>query len=466
MQDFTQGSIPRHILRMAIPVFAGMIFQTLYYLVDLYFVARLGSDAVAGVSAAGNLQFIALAVTQVLAVGTMALIAHASGRKDRDDANRIFHQSLLMAALCVLGTLVGGYALADFYTDALSANAATALAAHQYLTWFLPALAGQFALVTLGAALRGTGVAKPTMIVQVVSVVINAILAPVLIAGWGTGRPMGVAGAGLASTIAVGAAIVMMLAYFYKLEHFVQFDRKQLTMHWDTWKRILKVGLPAGGEFALMFVYMALIYVIIRDLGAAAQAGFGIGGRVMQSLFIPAMAVAFAAAPIAGQNVGAGLLDRARRTFIIGVGMETVVMIAITILAQLEGDTLVRIFTNDPAVVAVAAGFLITISFNFVAQGVIFTASGMFQALGDTIPAMISSATRVITFAVPAWWMHNRPGFQLQHLWYLSIATVTLQAFVSVGLLHRAWKKKVAAGSAGATAPVAFSVRPAPSSRP
>ena len=442
MQDFTQGSIPRHIVRMAVPVFAGMIFQTLYYLVDLYFVARLGGDAVAGVSAAGNLQFIIMALTQVLSVGTMVLISHASGRKDREDANRIFHQSILLAALCALITLAGGYALADLYTQALSANDATALAARQYMTFFLPALAGQFALVTMGSALRGTGIAKPTMIVQVLSVLINAILAPILIAGWGTGHPLGVMGAGLASTIAVLAAVVMMLIYFLRLEHFVMFDRTQLRPHFDTWKRILKVGLPAGGEFALMFVYMGMIFVIIRDVGASAQAGFGIGSRVMQSLFIPAMAVAFAAAPIAGQNVGAGNFDRARRTFIDGVWMETLVMISITILAQLEGDTLIRIFTQDPAVVAVGAGFLGVISFNFVAQGIIFTASGMFQALGNTVPAMLSSATRVVTFAVPAWWIHNQPWFELRHLWYLSIATVTLQAVVSVSLLSRAWNRR------------------------
>ena len=123
----------------------------------------------------------------------------------------------------------------------------------------------------------------------------NAVLAPVLIAGWGTGRPLGVMGAGLASTIAVLAAVVMMLVYFLRLEHFVGFDAKQLKFHLGAWKRILKVGLPAGGEFALMFVFMGVVYAIIRDVGASAQAGFGIGGRVMQSLFLPAMAVAFAA---------------------------------------------------------------------------------------------------------------------------------------------------------------------------
>ena len=89
LHDFTQGPIARHIGRMAIPIFAGMLFQTLYYLVDLYFVAKLGGDAVAGVSAAGNLQFIVMALTQVLSVGTMVLISHAAGRKDPDDANQI-----------------------------------------------------------------------------------------------------------------------------------------------------------------------------------------------------------------------------------------------------------------------------------------------------------------------------------------------------------------------------------------
>ena len=131
------------------------------------------------------------------------------------------------------------------------------------------------------------------------------------------------------------------------------------------------------------------------------RSGFGIGGRVMQSLFLPAMAVAFAAAPIAGQCIGAGNVARARQVFWVAAGLESLLMVVLTIVAQFEGDTLVRIFTQDPEIVAVGAGYLAVISFNFVAQGVIFTASGMFQALGNTVPAMISSATRVITFAGP-----------------------------------------------------------------
>jgi Na+-driven multidrug efflux pump len=98
VNDLTQGSIPRHLVRLAAPMAAGMVFQTLYYLVDLWFVARLGGTALAGVSAAGTLQFIVLGLTQVLGIGTMVLISHAAGRKDRADANLIFNQSLLLAA--------------------------------------------------------------------------------------------------------------------------------------------------------------------------------------------------------------------------------------------------------------------------------------------------------------------------------------------------------------------------------
>jgi Na+-driven multidrug efflux pump len=267
----------------------------------------------------------------------------------------------------------------------------------------------------------------------------------VLIAGWGTGKPLGVAGAGLASTIAVFVALVMMVGYFLKLEHFVRFDRAQLGLRLDAWKRILKVGLPAGGEFALVFTYMAIIYLIIRDVGAHAQAGLGIGGRVMQALFIPAMSVAFAAAPIAGQNIGARNLERARQTFYAAIAIETVVMLVLTGIAQFGAEPLMRIFTQETELVAVGVGFLTIISFNFVAQGIIFTASGMFQALGNTVPTMISSATRVVTFAIPAWIIHTRPGFNLRQVWWLSVATVTLQTVVSVSLLAREYRRKAAA---------------------
>jgi putative MATE family efflux protein len=449
MHDLTKGPIAGHIVRLAAPIAAGMVFQTLYYLVDLYFVARLGGTAIAGVSAAGNVQFVVIALTQILGVGTMVLVSHASGRKDRDDANLIYNQSLLMAALLAVLTLVGGFGLSRWYLGTISADAATVEAGMTYLRWFTPGMALQFALVAMGSALRGTGIAKPTMVVQVLTVLLNVILAPVLIAGVGTGRPMGIAGAGLASSIAVAAGVLMMFVYFERLEKFVGFDAALFRPRMDAWSRILKIGLPAGGEFALMFVYMAVVYWTIRGFGAEAQAGFGVGGRVMQAVVLPAMAVAFAAAPIAGQNFGAGLHDRTRRTFATATILGTSLMLLLTVVIQLEAERMVAFFTKDAAVVAIAVSFLHIISFNFVASGVIFTCSGMFQALGNTIPSVISSATRIVTFAIPAVWLSTRPGFQIRHIWVLSVATVAVQLAVSLLLVRHQFRRRLDPASPG-----------------
>lgn len=446
MHDLTQGSIARHIVRMAVPMAIGMVFQTLYYLVDLYFVGRLGDAAIAGVSAAGNIQFIVMALTQVLGVGTMVLISHAAGRKDRVDGNLIFNQSLLLAAIAAVIVYVGGLLLADDYLRTLAADDATLEAGTAYLVWFLPAMGLQFAIVSIGSALRGTGIAKPTMIVQVLTVVLNAILAPILIAGWGTGRPMGVAGAALASTISVSFAVLLLLGYFLKLEHFVGFDASLWRPHFPTWVRLLRIGVPAGGEFALIFVSLGINYYIVRDFGAAAQAGFGVGSRMMQAIFLPAMAVAFAAAPIAGQNFAAGRFDRARETFFEAVKLGSIVMVAATLFAHWKPQWLISIFAQDPAVVDVAVQFLRTISWNFVATGIVFTCSGMFQAMGNTMPSVIASAFRLVIFAVPAFWISSRPGFRLQRLWYISLAASTLASVLTVWLLHRETVKMRAKG--------------------
>lgn len=437
MKDLTQGSIAGHLISLAVPTAAGMLFQTLYYFVDLYFVAELGDAAVAGVSAAGNVMFIVLALTQVLGVGTVALISHAVGRKDQEDANLIFNQSLLIAFLCGVLVLVVGYGVAEPYLRSIAADQATIDQGRAYLYWFLPGMALQFALVAMSSALRGTGIVKPGMVVQVLTVLINTALAPVLIAGWGTGYAMGVAGAGLASTIAISVGIVLLSIYFRRLEKYVSFHPEQWQPRIAVWRRMLNIGLPAGGEFALMFLYTAITYWAIRDFGSAAQAGFGIGSRIMQGIFMPAMAIAFVVAPIAGQNYGARRLERVRETFRVASVQCVGVMLALMVLCQWQPEALVAFFTKDPEVIAVGALFLHLISWNFVMSGLVFTCSGLFQALGNTVPALLSSATRLVVYVVPLVWLTHQPNYQIEHVWYLSIAANVVQVIFSVTLLRK-----------------------------
>jgi putative MATE family efflux protein len=443
MKDLTDGPIAKNILQMAVPIAAGMFFQTLYFLIDLYFVAGLGDAALAGVGAAGNVMFIVLALTQVLGVGTVTLISHAVGRKDRPDASLVFNQSLVLSACCALVTLLLGYGLAPLYMRSLGSDLPVVLAGIRYLQWFLPSLALQFALVVMGSALRGTGIVQPTMIVQVVTVILNAALAPVLIAGWGTHYPMGVAGAGLASTLSVGCGVVLLGVYFHRLEKYVAFDANAWRPQLATWGRLLRIGLPAGAEFVLMFIMMGVTYWIIRRFGPDAQAGFGVGTRLMQSMFLPAMAVAFATAPIVGQNYGAGKFERVRETFTLAVLIGSGIMVALTIFCQWGAVWVVRGFTVQPSALAVGTSYLQVISWNFVATGIAFTCSAVFQGLGNTIPVVLSSASRVITFVVPGLWLASSPDFRLVELWYASVASVTLQALVSLWLVRREFRRRV-----------------------
>ncbi|HWV92633.1 MAG TPA: MATE family efflux transporter, partial [Burkholderiales bacterium] len=221
MRDLTQGPIPGHLVAMAVPIAAGMLAQTLYFLIDLYFVAQLGDAALAGVGAAGTAMFVVMALTQTLGVGTMALVSQAVGRKDPADADLVFNQAMSLALFCTVATLIGGYALAGCYMRIVGADAPTIAAGITYLAWFMPGLALQYVNMVMISGLRGTGVVQPTMVVQIATVLLNALLAPILIGGWLTGKPMGVAGAGLASTLAVAAGTIMLALYFRKLEKYI-----------------------------------------------------------------------------------------------------------------------------------------------------------------------------------------------------------------------------------------------------
>ncbi|OGT87632.1 MAG: MATE family efflux transporter [Gammaproteobacteria bacterium RIFCSPLOWO2_12_FULL_52_10] len=442
MKDLTQGSITQNILAMAAPMAAGMVFQTLYLMVDLYFVAALGDASVAGVGAAGTIFFIVMALSQVLGVSSVALISQAVGRKDREEANLVFNQSLVLAAICSCITLVLGYTLADYYMHAIAAGAAQGEGV-RFMYWFLPGMALQFALVGMGSALRGTGIVKPAMMVQVLTIILNTILAPVLIAGWGPGPALGVRGAGLASSISVAVGVVLLSLYFIKLEKYVSFRSNMWRPKPELWERMLYIGLPAGGEMMLMFIYSAIVYWVIQGFGEASQAGFSIGGRIMQAIFMPTMAIAFSVGPIVGQNFGARQGARVRETCYKGILLNSMVMLFVTLFLQWRPDALLAFFTDEADVIAVGADFLRIVSWNFVAQGIVFTCSGMFQGLGNTRPAMLSSAFRLTIFIPIVIYLMNQPGFRISNVWYVSVLSVTLQAVLSYWLVQKQFQIKL-----------------------
>ena len=443
MKDLTQGSVIRHLLHMAAFMAVSMFAQTLYLLADLYWVGRLGREAIAAVGVAGNLMMVVMALTQTLGVGTTTLIAQAAGRKDQPHAERALNQSLVMSLLVGLGFVIVGLWLRDWYCDTLSADAPTAAMARLYLNWYIPALALQFPLVTLGSALRATGIIKPAVALQVLSVLLNIVLAPLFIFGVGPWSRMGVSGAALATFLAILVSDVLMIVYFEKKYHYVRFRLRQMRPQMKVWWAMLKIGLPAGAEFALFSLYAMIVYAIIRQFGAAAQAGFGVGMRVMQAMFLPVVALSFAVSPVVGQNFGGRRADRVRQSVGAAIGLASAMMLVLTITAWLFAPGLLRPFSNDPQVIAFGSEYLTIVSLNFLASGIVFSSSSVFQGIGNTLPPLMTTASRLLLFALPATMLSRTPHFQIRHVWYLSVASQVIQATCNLLLLRRELGRKL-----------------------
>ncbi|MBB2168603.1 MATE family efflux transporter [Gluconacetobacter aggeris] len=440
MRDLTQGSIPRLLAGMAGFIGFGLVVQTMYLVVDLYFVAQLGGQAVAGVATGGSVLLFVMALSQAVSVGALSLISRAIGGKDAAEAQTVFEQAMSMALTAAVATLLIGYLAGGRFMAVLSADDATRMAAHAYLLASLPSLALMFPTAALGSVLRASGIVAAPMLLQSATVFLNIALAPVLIAGWGTNHPLGTAGAGLATSIATIIGTIILIVLFGRLE--MTLRMKVAAPRFAAWWRIAAIGLPSSGEFLLMFVISGVIYWALRRFGPDAQAGFGIGSRIMQSIFLPAMAVAFAAAPIAGQNHGAGRADRVRATFHTAVLISSGIMLALTLLCQLNPELPVLVFTRKSAVVAVASEYLRIVSWNFVAMGLVYSCSAIFQGFGNTGPAFAASASRLATFVLPTLLFARWPQATLHDLWRLSNVSIIIQALISLLSLRRAFRPR------------------------
>jgi Na+-driven multidrug efflux pump len=445
MNDMTKGPVAGHVVRLASFIAVSTLFQSLYFLADLYFVGRLGKEAVAGVSLAGTVMFMVLALTQSLGVGATSLVAQALGRKDRDHAERVFNQALVLS--CATGLVFGVvfFTLRDAYLEWLAADAATAVQGEQYLVWFIPALFLQFPMVAMGAALRGMGDMKIPTLIQIGTVVLNIALAPTLMFGWVTGHPLGVAGTAIASLLAVATGCVALSLYFGRPSSPMKFRPDQ----WDPDFRLV-AGHAAHrrprGRRVRSDVHLRRPRVRHHPAVRGRRSGRLRRWRAADAGPLP---------PHRGHRHGHGSRGRAelrgpaRRPGARGLPRRgghvlRVIMVILTLLCHIAPEALVRIFNGDPQVVAYGAEYLRVISWNFLASGLVFVSSSVFQGMGNTLPSLATSALRLVLFAVPAYVLSHRPGFQLVHVWQIGVAAVTIQFVVNMVLLHREFGRRLA----------------------
>jgi len=228
-----------------------------------------------------------------------------------------------------------------------------------------------------------------------------------------------------------------MVIYFEKKYRYLRLRLNQWRPQIKIWWAMLKIGLPAGAEFALWGLYALIVYAIIRPFGAAAQAGFGVGGRVMQALFLPVMALSFAVGPVVGQNFGGRRADRVRQAVFAAIGLASAIMVVLAVVVWLTAPALIRGFSTDADVIAYGSEFLTIACVNFLASGIVFSSSIVFQGIGNTVPPLLSTASRLVLFALPAALLSRSPGFQIRDVWYISVASQMVQAGFNLLLLKR-----------------------------
>ena len=428
--DLTEGPIFRNLISLAVPVTISMVMFTVYLMADLYFVGRLGPDAVAALSISGNAFFVHLGFSTILGTGGMALIAQAFGRKDYDHAELVFKQSILMAL--IVGALEAGtgWLIAPFYIEFFGGTGNSLLWGIQYFQIFSISFLFMLLLYVIGNCFRGMGNTKTPMIIMLQANLLNILLDPLLIFGW-LGLPaMGVRG---------GAALASVISQIYALGiyGYLIFIRGSIISIKGSWrlmrdivKKSLFIGVPSGMNHFLLAANLMITYRVISDYGTAALASVGIGFRILQAIYIPVIAVASAMAAVVGQNFGANKYDRIIGTFMSAWLISIVFMLMCTVVCRLFPDYLIEIFSNDPDVIRFGVIYLTIFSLGNIIVGTIMITGAAFQGLGKTYPSL---AGAVLDNALFAGLVFTLPAFfswGIQSIWWIKLITAVIEMVV------------------------------------
>jgi putative MATE family efflux protein len=424
--------VAKSISRMSIPIGVGIVIQSLYLVIDLFFVSRLGADAIAGVTSTATAALLTGMLGQLLGIGVVSLIGQALGAGKYAQARIFFIHAGLMAIACSICVVVVGYMGGGRALSVLASGEAAQEMGESYLYGYMPGLALQI-IITVGTfGLRAAGEPYGPLVAQCISVPINLVLAPVLIFGVPGVPGHGTLGAGLATTLAtsVTAAIILYRA----VDCYRHFAQPRITFRWESIiaRRIITVGLPAGLETFVIYVYTGLMYWAAAKLGAQVQAAVGIGLMLIQALFIPSVSVAYGCVPIAAYYFGANDIGKVKKIYAVSLAMVVSTMLCLTAGCFLWGSSMVSFFSNDSQVEGKAAYFLLCMSLNFVTSGLIHINGSILQASGRTIWSLLAICTRLATFVIPLLFLVNLNKITLQWLCLLSNFAFLSQAIVSI----------------------------------
>jgi putative MATE family efflux protein len=444
-RDFTTGSLNRAILLLAIPMVLEMVLESLFAVVDVFWVGRVGSNAVATVGLTESLMLLIFAIGMGLSLSTTAMVARRIGEKDPEDAAVAGVQAIILGLAIAVVVGVPAFIFAPELLKLMHASPEIVATGSGYARIALGGSGVVLLLFLNNAIFRGAGDAAIAMRLLWVSNIINLILDPCLIFGWGPFPKMGVTGAALATFTGRGIGVVYQFYRLMRGTERIRVLRRQIRVDLPVIWRLLRVSLTGIMQFMIAQTSWIGLVWIVGIFGADALAGYTIAIRIVIFAILPSWGLSNAAATLVGQNLGAKQPERAE-TSVWRTGLYNMAFLgSIGIGFILFAPQVVHIFTHDPAVVPLAVSCLRIVSTGNIAFSYGMVMLQAFNGAGDTVTPTIVNFFGCWLFEIPlAYWLAIRLGMHSNGVyWSIVIAEAAIAAASIILFKQGRWKQRM-----------------------
>lgn len=382
--DYTQISLKKAIFLLAVPMILELVMESTFAVVDIYFVSKLGPSAVATVGLTETYLFLLYSIAMGLSMAITAIIARRIGEKKKEEAGAAAVQAIFLALLASVPFTVGGIFFARELLALMGADQWSLEHGYRYTQWMLGGNAVIVLLFVINAVFRGAGDAAIAMRVLWVANVINIALDPALIFGWGPFPALGVEGAAVATNIGRGVGVAIQLWALFRVGKHIRIALSQLYVDVKTMLHILRTSLGGIGQMVVAMTAWIFLMRILADIGSEAVAASTTVIRIMMFTMMPAWGLSNAAATLVGQNLGANNPDRAESS-VWTIGFYNMAFLTcVSALYFFFNEFLMRIFTDDPTVIAIGSEWIRILSYSYFVYGWWMVSVQAFNGAGDT----------------------------------------------------------------------------------
>ena len=424
--------------KMAMPIIAGMMVQTLFNVVDIMFIGWLGADEVTAVAFVSPLFFIIIGLGVGIGTGATATIAQYIGQKDKVNAEKTASQTLLIGFISTIFLTILGVIYGEGLLSILGAEDKILSIAYSYLRILTFGLGLVIFSMFFRAILAGEGETKIPMIIGLIGTIMNLILDPILIFTFN----YGVRGAAFATII---SQIVMVLAYlfiiFVKKSSYISFNFRQLSPNNNILKKIFQIGIPSSLSMLIISFGQVVMNKILVNYSTEAVAAYQIVSRLDMLLFMPILGIAISLTTIVGMFYGAKEFDKLLSVVNYGINRAVLITTISVIFFFVLASNILPIFSSNPLVIDIGVTYLKIIILVYPAVGISVICSRVCQALGQGMPLLITTITRVIILTAPLSYYFYFTGRPIEWVWFSQVFAILVAATISFAWMRYYFRK-------------------------